>query len=466
MLTRKDLHSYQNTAVAHIIKMLNCGLFLDMGLGKTVSTLTAVNDLIFDYLEISKVLIVAPKRVVESVWTAEVEKWEHLKHLKTSRIIGNPMQRRAALVKKADIYLISRDNLAWLIGQYGGNMLPFDMLVVDESSSFKNHKSVRFKALRGVLSSFQRVVILTGTPAPNGLLDLWAQIYLLDQGERLGKFITSYRREYFREGQRNGHIVYNYNVQSDGEKRIHDKIKDVCISMKAKDYLDLPDRIDNFIKIKFPEKLQKQYADFERQQVLEFIEGQEDLDNISVVNAAALSNKLLQFANGAVYDEDKNWHAVHDLKLDALEEIIETAGGKPVLVAWTYRHDLYRMQERLKKYKIRELKTDKDIQDWNARKIQVLMMHPASGGHGLNLQAGGSIIVWFGQTWALELYQQLNARLHRQGQKLITVIHHLVAHKTIEQKVVRVIKGKANKQEGLMAAIKSKIQQYVKDNKK
>lgn len=460
ILNKSDLHGYQNTSIAHIIENPYCGLFLDMGLGKTVASLTAVDRLMYEDFDLDTALVVAPKRVVESVWEQEKNKWSHLKHLKISKIHGNPKQRKAALAVKADIYLVSRDNLAWLIGLYGGSMLPFDMLVIDESSSFKNHKSVRFKALRGVQSSFQRIVILTGTPSPNGLVDIWSQIFILDRGHRLGKFITRFREEYFKPGKRNGAIVYNYNIQKDGEERIYDKIGDICISMEAKDYLDLPGKIDIPVYINFPPELQEKYDKFERDQVMEIIDGLEDGQEISAVNAAALSNKLLQFANGAVYDEDKNYHVVHDLKLDETEEIIKNACGKPVLVAWTYRHDMYRLKEKLKKYNPRELKTDQDITDWNNGKIQVLLMHPASGGHGLNLQEGGNIIVWFGQTWSLELYKQLNARLNRQGQTEVVAIHHLIATKTWDQKVIASLGRKNRTQQSLMDAVKAKIKQY------
>ena len=436
-------------------------LFLDMGLGKTVSTLTAIKKLMFEELEIGKVLVIAPKRVAESVWSAEIDKWEHLQGLIVSKVIGTEKQRRTALAARAHIYLLGRDNVSWLCGQYGGSMVPFDMLIVDESSSFKNHSSVRFKALRAVLASFSRIVLLTGTPVPNGLADLWAQIYLLDRGERLGKFITNYRQKYFVNVSRSNQYQILSPASKKHEAEIHDKISDICISMKAEDYLELPGVVINDIDIIFPPKLQAAYDDFEREKVLELFENQEEGEEIAAMNAAALSNKLLQFANGAVYDEDKNYHVVHDLKLDAVEEIIENANGHPVLVAWTYRHDLYRMQEKLKRYKPRELKTDQDIKDWNAGEIQVLLMHPASGGHGLNLQAGGNIIVWFGQTWSSELYKQFNARLDRQGKKQVTIIHRLIARNTRDTDVIKVVSGKISKQDGLMEATKASIRKYV-----
>lgn len=453
MLKEKDLHSYQKTCVKHIIDNPKSALFLDMGLGKTVSTLTAINWLMYAELDIDNVLIIAPRRVVESVWDAEIEKWEHLQHLTIVKVIGTPKQRQEALRTKADMHIISRDNVAWLCRLFGGQSLPFDMLVIDELSSFKNQKSQRFKALRKVIPSFRRVVGLTGTPAPNGLEDLWAQIFLLDRGERLGKYITHYRNTYFLLNY-NG---FGYRIRNkEAEKQIHKRIGDICISMKAEDYLTLPGQMENIIEIKFDDKLQKQYEEFERDQVMLLHEEGE----ISAANAAALSNKLLQFANGAIYDEEREVHHVHDLKIDALKEIIEDANGKPVLVTYAYKHDLDRIMESLKKYKPVKLDTDDDVRAWNKGEIPVLVMHPASGGHGLNLQAGGNIIVWFGQTWSLELYQQLNARLDRQGQQELVIIHKLIATKTIDQRVVRAIEGKADTQDGLMAAVKAISRKY------
>lgn len=461
-MNETDLHDYQVAAVEHIMDNPHAALFLEMGLGKTVSSLTAIKKLMFEELEIAKTLVIGPKRVVESVWDAECEKWEHLKDLKVSKIIGTAKQRKEALRKNADVYLISRDNISWLCGLYGGSMLPFDMLVIDELSSFKNPKSIRFKALRGVQPSFKRVIGLTGTPAPNGLIDLWSQVYLLDRGERLGKFITRFREEYFKPGKRNGAIVYKYDLITDGEARIHEKIGDICMSMKAKDYLSLPGRIDNIIKIVLPPDIQAKYEAFERDQVLQLFAEQPEDEAITAVSAAALSNKLLQFANGAVYDENKDWHVVHDLKIEALKEIIEDANGKPVLVAYTYQHDLHRIKEALKSHKPVQLKTDQDVKDWNAGKIQVMIMHPASGGHGLNLQAGGHIIVWFGQTWSLELEQQFNARLDRQGQENVVIVNKLVASKTMDEDVIKSQESKSAKQDSLMEAVKAKIRKYVK----
>jgi SNF2 family DNA or RNA helicase len=478
MLTESNLHNYQKACVEHIITHPFCGVFLDMGLGKTVSTLTAINYLMNDYCEINSVLVIAPKRVAESVWQEEAEKWAHLQHLRFSKIIGTQKQRIAAIMEtKADIYIISRDNVAWLCALYGGSKLPFDMVVVDELSSFKSYKSVRFKALRGARPYLKRLVGLTGTPAPNGLIDLWPQIYLMDRGDRLEKTISRYREKYFRPGQTNGHVVYSYNLMSDSEQLIHKKIEDICISMKADDYLEMPMRTDNYIKLRMPDDIKKQYDDFEKNKILDLLNTvetveEEDEDGnvtlvqkpveVNVVNAAALSNKLLQFANGAVYDEDKNVFPIHNIKLDALKEIVENSNGQSILVAWTYQFDKDRILEYLKSYKPRELKTNKDIEDWNAGRIQVMLAHPASAGHGLNLQAGGNIIVWFGQTWSLELYQQFNARLYRQGQQKGVIIHHLIMKGTHDEDVIQALKAKDKKQNALMDSIKAKIDKYKK----
>jgi SNF2 family DNA or RNA helicase len=457
-MNEKNLHDYQLAAINHIICNHFAGVFLDMGLGKTVSTLTALNRLKFDELAINRVLIVAPKRVAEKVWSDEVKKWDHLRHLRISKIIGTPAQRVAALKGKADIYLISRDNIAWLCGQFGGSMLPFDTLVIDESSSFKNHQSQRFKALKRVQPSFDRVVILTGTPTPNSLIELWPQMYLLDRGERLGKTIGAYRERYFTPGQRNGHIVYKYNLRKDSEGAIYKAIGDICISMKAEDYLDMPDRVDNVVSLSFSDKLQRQYEEFQREQVLELMEGGE----ITAINAAALSNKLLQFANGAVYDENKKVHEIHSLKLEAVEEIIENANGRPVLIAYTYQHDRDRLLHHLRKYKPVVMKTEQHQDDWNAGRIPVMLLHPASGGHGLNLQDGGNVIAWFGQTWSLELYQQFCARIYRQGQKAKNVfIHNLAVENTLDMKVIASRERKDKGQEGLLKAIKALVRRYA-----
>lgn len=462
MLSKSDLHNYQLYGYKHILSHPYCGLFLDMGLGKTVTTLTAIQELMYYDLEIRNCLIIAPKRVAETVWSDEIDKWEHLKMLSISKIIGTEKKRIEAIKRKADIYIISRDNVAWLCAYWGGERLPYDMLVIDELSSFKSYKSLRFKSLRKARPYFKRVVGLTGTPAPNGLIDLWPQMFLIDRGERLERTITRYRKKYFREGRKNGNIVYKYELLGGSEQQIHDAIKDICVSMKGEDYLDMPDRVDNFIHLHLTPELQKQYNDFEKEHVLELANS----SDISVLNAASLSNKLLQFANGAIYDENREVHEVHKLKIEALEDIIEEANGNSVLVAWSYQHDRDRIMSGLSKYKPRELKTEQDIRDWNAGKIQVLLAHPASVGHGLNLQKGGHIIVWFGLPWSLELYQQFNARLLRQGQtEASVVIHHLVMHDTHDTDVVRALSSKERKQNDLLDSIKARINKYLKTNK-
>lgn len=466
MLTENNLHDYQKACVEHIISHQFCGVFLDMGLGKTVSTLTAINYLMNDYCEINSVLVVAPKRVAESVWQEEAEKWWHLRNLSFSKIVGTAKKRTDAISKKADIYIVSRDNVSWLCEIYKGRKFPFDMVVVDELSSFKSHMSVRFKALRNARPHLKRFVGLTGTPAPNGLIDLWPQVYLIDRGERLGNTITRYRSTYFAPNRTNGHVVYSYRLLPDSEKLIHKKIEDICISMKAEDYLKMPMRTDNYIKLRMPSAVKKQYDGFEKNKMLELLGGMKEgneferTTEISVANAAALSNKLLQFANGAVYDEDGNVHDVHNIKLDALKEIIENSNGQPVLVAWAYQFDRDRIVEHLKDFSPRELKSSKDINDWNEGRVQVMLTHPASAGHGLNLQAGGNIIVWYGLTWSLELYQQFNARLYRQGQKNGVVVHHLIMQGTHDEDVMRALKAKDKKQNALMDSIKAKIDRY------
>ncbi len=456
-MNESNLHNYQKYSAKFIVEHPAAGLFLDMGLGKTVSTLTAINRMMYEDVEIEKVLVIAPKRVAEDTWTREVEKWDHLKHLRVSKVLGTERERREALRADADIYVINRENVCWLIGQYEGN-LPFDMLVIDELSSFKSPKAQRFKALRLVRPSLKRVVGLTGTPAPNGLIDLWSQLYLLDEGERLGKTVTGYRERYFKPGRSNGHVVYDYKILDGSEEAIYRKISDICVSMKAEDYLELPPRVDNTVEIGLSRAIAARYADFEKTEVLRLMDEEES--SISAVNAAALSNKLLQFSNGAIYDEDRAVHPIHDEKLEALEEIVEASTDSPVLVFYSFRHDIPRIKRRLKAYKPRELLTCKDIGDWNAGKIRVLLAHPAGAGHGLNLQKGGNVLVWFGLSWSLELYQQANARLYRQGQTKPVRVYHLICRGTMDEDVLKAISGKADKQEALMQAVKARINKY------
>lgn len=459
-LSKSDFKNYQTAGYHHVLDNDFCGLILDMGLGKTIITLTAINTLLYEELEIRNALVVSTKRVVESVWDKEAIKWSHTKHLKFSKIIGTKQQRLAALNAKADIYTVSVDNFAWLCSMYGGMRLPFDMVIFDESSKFKSYKSIRFKAAKKVRPSFERVVILTGTFAPNGLIDLWSQMFLVDRGLRLEKTITRYREKYFTPGLKQGQVVFKYNLLPGADELIYNKIDDVCISMKTEDYVSLPERIDNYIWLDMPEALKKQYDDFEKSKILELFL-KDDSKEISVVNAAALTNKLLQFSNGAVYDEDREVHEVHKLKIEALLDIIDESNGENIIVVWAYRHDLERLKIALKKYNPRELKTNQDIDDWNNGKIRILLTHPASGGHGLNLQFGGHTMVWFGLNWSLELYQQMVKRLHRLGQNFAVVMHHILLRGSHDENVLKALEAKDKGQESLMSAIKAKILKYT-----
>lgn len=459
MLKKEQLHDYQVKAVDMIVNNFNCGLFLDMGLGKTVSTLTAIQEL-REIGFIDKVLIIAPKKVAQVTWKDEINNWEHLKGLRISVIDGTAAQRRAAMMADADIYTVSRDNVVWLVVEHGGIKLPYDMVVIDELSSFKNYASKRFKALRRVRKFIPRVVGLTGTPAPNGLIDLWAQMFLIDEGKRLGKTITGYRDRFFTAGRRNGDIIYQWDLKSpaeETEQKISDLIKDICISMSAEDYLKMPDKLMYYDRVKLSDKDFKAYKTFEREQVLEFIESGE---TITAASAAALSNKLQQFANGAMYDADRKVLQLHDEKIEKLKELVEAANGQPVLIAYTFKHDLDKIMDALKEYKPVKLEKPEQIADWNAGKIIVLVTHPASAGHGLNLQKGGHIMIWYGLTWALELYQQFNARLYRQGQKKPVSIHHIIATDTVDEKIIKSLEGKDTTQRSLMDAIKEIVELY------
>ena len=455
MLDRNNLHAYQRTAVEHIKEHPESALFLDMGLGKTVSTLTAIVDLI-NLFEVSKVLIVAPKRVAEMTWGDEVENWQHLNGLRVSVIKGTAKQREAAARADADIYTVSRDNLVWLLQMWGGSKVPYDMIVLDELSSFKNRQSKRFKAAKIIRRSCNRVVGLTGTPAPNGLIDLWAQMYLVDGGVRLGKTITDYRANYFRPGAQNGGIIYEYKPLPTTENVLSEKIADITLSMKALDFLDMPELtyINNYVELS--PKVKKQYDKFEEDQVLQLMQEEE----ITALSAAALSNKLLQFAGGAIYDADRQVHGVHNEKLETLVEMIEAANGSPVLVAYNFQHEKDRILDALKDYGAEALEGVDSVRRWNNGEIPVLVTHPASAGHGLNMQKGGNRIIWFGVTWSLELYQQFNARLWRQGQRNGVFVHHIVARGTIDEKVIAALSGKAATQDGLMSAVKDLIKKY------
>ncbi|HAP3960963.1 TPA: DEAD/DEAH box helicase family protein, partial [Enterococcus faecalis] len=406
MSLKAILHPYQEYSKNFILDHPYCALLLDMGLGKTLSSLTAIDELLHTFEIIQNVLVIAPLSVAEKTWTDEIEKWDHLQHLTFSKVLGNPKQREEALFKKADVYLINRENVEWLVNYYQRNW-PFKTVIIDELSSFKSSSAKRFKALRKVRPKMERVIGLTGTPSPNSLMDLWAQIYLLDQGERLGKTITQYRNKYFVPAQKNGYIVYSWQLIPGAEEEIYNKISDICVSMKAKDYLQLPPRTENIIELDLNPTSWKQYKELEREYVLE-LEG----TDVVASNAATLSNKLLQLSNGAVYDENGDGREIHQEKLNALERVIEDAQGQSVLVFYQYQHDLERIQARFKQAKALNV-SDGDIEKWNEGKIPLLLAHPQSAGHGLNLQKGGHIIVWFGLTWSLEFYQQANARLDR-----------------------------------------------------
>jgi len=456
MLANYIPRPYQAYTTSRILDTPFVGPFLDMGLGKTVSTLDAVNTLLFDWMEIDKVLIIAPKKVAEHTWPTEIKKWRQFCHLRVSVAIGSERERKQALMTKADVYTINRENVAWLVALYG-TAWPFRMVVIDESSSFKSHDSQRFKALRSVRPYMDRVVCLTGTPTGNrGLLDLWPQLYLLDRGERLGNTITAYRRKFFNPGRSNGQVVFDYKLKDGSKDAIYNTIGDICFTMKSEDYIDLPERIDNDISVYFTDELRKKYDEFERSLFMSLPDG----IDISPVNAAALSTKLRQFAGGAVYDEDHNPHEIHKLKIEALEELVETSAGQPVMVVYYYQHDLDRIQKYLKKYNPRLLKSPKDLDDWNAGAIPFALVHPDSHGHGLNLQDGGHIIIWYSLTWSLETYQQLNKRLHRSGQKFPVAINRLILQGSIDEDIVKSLANNEDEQTALMKAIKVRSLKY------
>lgn len=440
-------HNYQQFATDFIVNNPVSCLMLDMGLGKTVITLTALEELVLDRFEVSRILVIAPKRVAESTWPNEISKWEHLNGLSFSLVLGSRQEREEALQKKAFLYIINRENIPWLVESHTWD---FDMVVIDELSSFKSNKAERFKALRHVRPKFPRIVGLTGTPAPNSLLDLWPQMYLMDMGQRLGRFIGGFRERFFQPDKRNREIIYSYKPREGAEEAIYSLISDICISMKAADYLDMPECIYNRVEVSMNAKEKKLYSDFKRDMVLS-VEGQE----LDAVNAAALSNKLLQMANGAVYGDMKKVIPIHERKLDALEDLVEAANGKPVLVGYWYKHDFQRISSRFKN--ARCIDTAKDIADWNAGKISMGLIHPASAGHGLNLQEGGCTVIWFGLTWSLELYQQMNARLWRQGQKNTVVIHHIITKGTHDEDVMNALEKKDMRQSALIDAVRARI---------
>ena len=449
-------HAYQQHCIDKIIEIKKLGLFLDMGLGKTVTTLTAVKELKYNRFLVRKVLVIAPKKVAEGTWTREAAKWGHTQMLRVSPVLGSQTKRIRALNTPADLYIINRENVCWLVDYYR-NAWPFDMVVVDESSSFKSHSAKRFKALASVGDRIDRMVELTGTPSPNGLEDLWSQIFLLDGGERLGKRYTQFRERYFQPDKRGADgMVYSYEAKPGTEASILEKISDICISMKAEDYLQLPGITYHEIPVELDSKSLKAYCELEREMVLQL---PEDDETISVTSAAALSNKLLQLANGALYGEDRQVHEVHGCKVEAFLELIESLQGKPALVFYNYQHDRTRILKALEKLglAVRELKTTQDEDDWNAGKIQVLLTHPASSAYGLNLQQGGNHVIWFGLTWNYELYTQANKRLHRQGQKEKVIIHHLVCSGTRDTDVMQALQRKDDVQSWVMESLKARI---------
>ncbi|HGA0577566.1 TPA: SNF2-related protein [Streptococcus agalactiae] len=450
-----SLHDYQEVTKDFIIRTPYAAVILDMGMGKTATTLSAINELMFDRYEVSKVLVIAPLRVANTVWSDEIEQWEELRHLRYAKIVGTPKQRRAALEQDADIYIVNREILPWLVQQCSP-YFKWDMVVIDELSSFKSWQSKRFKAFMAMRPYMKRVVGLTGTPSSNGLMDLFAEFKVIDSGERLGRFIGEYRSRYFDEGRRNGNIVYEYIPMDYAECQIYDKIDDITISMKAMDYLDMPELISTKKVVHLTDKETDNYKRFKKDYVLSDLEDGE----VTAANAASLSNKLVQMANGAVYSDDHQVVSLHDQKLDTLEDIIEAANGEPVLVAYWFKHDLQRIEERLAKLKVQGtvLKTEQDIREWNKGNIRVGLLHPASAGHGLNLQKGGHHLVWFGLTWSLELYQQTNARLWRQGQQAETVvIQHIVTEGTIDEEILKVLENKDAQQSRLIEAVKAQV---------
>lgn len=446
-------HAYQQYCIDRMIADPALGLFLDMGLGKTVSTLTAIADLEYNRFQVRRVLVVAPKKVAEATWSREIEKWDHLSMLRAITVLGSAQRRIRALATPADVYIINRENVAWLVDYYR-NDWPFDMVVLDESSSFKNPQAKRFKSLRLVRSRIRRIVELTGTPAPNSLMDLWAQVYLLDGGARLGKTISGYRERFFQPDARNAQQVFSYKPKQEAEQAIHALISDICISMKAEDYLQLPDLVEVNVPVALDAAAKKAYARMEQEMLLEV-----DGEAIDAGSAAVLSGKLLQLCNGAIYDAERGVHRVHDCKLDAFLEVVEGLAGKPALVFYGFQHDRDRIMKALGKsgLRVRQYARPQDADDWNAGQIDILLAHPASTAYGLNLQQGGNHVIWFGLTWSLELYQQANKRLHRQGQSEKVIVHNLVVENGMDADVMAALNGKADAQNALMDALKARI---------
>ena len=442
-------HEYQSYATEFILSHPISAVFLEMGLGKSVITLSAIFDLCLDSFLVCKVLVIAPLRVARDTWPAEINKWDHLKGLSYSVAVGTEKERIDALKKQSTLYIINRENVDWLVHK-SGIPFQFDMVVIDELSSFKSYGAKRFKSLLKVRPSIKRIVGLTGTPSSNGLMDLWAEFRILDLGQRLGRYISHYRNTYFKPDKRNAQIIFSYKPLPGAEEEIYKQISDITISMKSTDYLKMPEYVSNEVFVTLSEKEWKVYSDFKEDMVANL--GDEEID---AVNAAVLSGKLLQMANGAVYDSENKAHVIHDKKLDALEDLIEGANGKPVLVAYWYKHDLERIKER---FPVRQIQSSKDIEDWNDGKIPIAVIHPASAGHGLNLQSGGSTLIWFGLTWSLELYQQTNARLYRQGQKNTVIVHHIITKDTIDEDVLLALTKKEKTQDALIDAVKANLE--------
>lgn len=460
-------HNYQRYCITRIIQDEALALFLDMGLGKTVITLTAVNDLIFNRFQVVKCLVIAPKKVAEDTWTREQEKWDHLELLRILPVLGSREKRIKALNSPGQVYVINRENVSWLVDYYR-NAWPFDMVVIDESSSFKSHQAKRFKSLKNIRKHIHRIVELTGTPSPNGLTDLWAQIYLLDGGKRLGRTLTEYRNNYFMPAARNRTTIFSYEPVPGAAEAIQGRLKDICISLSAKDYLELPERIDNIRYVKLDGRARRAYDELEREKILELPDGILDAGS-----AAVLSGKLLQLANGAIYRmteevvdnrvmEHRDVVEIHGNKVEAFLELVEELNGKHALVFYSFQHDLERLKKALGKsrLRIRKLKNAADISDWNSGKVDLLFAHPASVAYGLNLQEGGSDVVWFGLNNSLELYQQANARLHRQGQKETVRIHHLIVSDSVDEDVMRALQKKDDCQAAFLNALKARIEKY------
>lgn len=453
-------HPYQQYCIDRVVKQPKIGLFLDMGLGKTIITLSAIYQLKYNLFQVRKVLIIAPKKVAEATWQREAAKWDGVGILRISTVLGSLNKRVQALNTPADVYIINRENVSWLVNHYK-NDWPFDMVVVDESSSFKSHRAKRFKDLANMYNHIKRMVLLTGTPSPNGLIDLWAQVYLLDRGQTLGRTYTSFREHYFDPDQRGRDVIYSYKPKADSNDAIMAAISGLCISMKASDYLELPPIVYNTVPVVLDSKAKKAYEEMERDAVLELFDAGEE---ITAMSAAALSTKLQQLANGAVYDDRRNVHEIHNCKIEAFMELIEQLNGKPVLVFYNFKHDCERLKAVLDKtdLRVRELKGAEAEFDWNSGKIDILLAHPASTAYGLNLQDGGNHVIWFGLNWSLELYQQANKRLHRQGQNEKVIIHHLISEGTRDEDMMEALDRKDQAQEYVLQSLKARIDKYTK----